>query len=292
VKFRFMDAEKAHYPMTLMCRVLKVSRSGYYAWARRPAARQLRDEALAVRIREVHRKSKGRYGSPRVHRALRAEGHRVSRKRVARVMKQAGLRGKKTRRFIQTTISLPNAPAAPNILNRDFKAAAPNLVWTTDITAIWTLQGWLYLAVVMDLFSRRIVGHSMQPTPGTGLCVTALTQAIGRRRPAPGLIHHSDRGVQYTSHRYQVLLAKHGMRPSMSRRANCWDNAVTESFFGTLKVELDIIGHGHFRTRDDARRAVFEYIEGFYNRERMHSTLGYVSPARYEETPRAIAHAA
>jgi putative transposase len=290
VKFRFMEAEKASYPVTLMCRVLAEKRSSFYAWRERPAStRRLRDDALVVHIREVHRTNKSCYGSPRVHRALQEEGQRVSRKRVARLMRREGLKGKKTRRFVRTTVSLPHEPAAPNLLNRNFQAPAPNRAWTTDVTALWTLQGWLYLAVIMDLYSRRIVGWAMRTSPSTELCIAALQHAIDQRQPPTALDHHSDRGVQYTSHAYQALLRAHGMQASMSRRGNCWDNAVTESFFGSMKVELDITNHAGFKTYEQGRSTVFEYIEGFYNRRRLHSTLGYVSPARYEESPPRVA---
>jgi transposase InsO family protein len=267
-----------------MCEVLNVSRSGFYAWCSRPESeRKLQDSALKVHIREIHRTNRSCYWSPRVHRALRKEGHRTARKRVARLMREDGLRGKKTRRYVRTTISDPLEPAAPNLLDRHFEAPGPNRVWTTDITALWTLTGWVYLSVILDLFSRRVVGWSVRESPDGELCAAALNDAIQRRRPAPGLLHHSDRGVQYTSHAYQQLLAAHGMRVSMSRRANCWDNAVTESFFGSLKVELDVTNHAGFRNPEEARREVFQYIEGFYNRRRLHSSLGYVSPVQYEE---------
>lgn len=279
-----MDAEKAYYPVAMMCRVLGEKRSSFYAWRTRPQCpRKLKDDALLVRIREVHRANKSCYGSPRLQRALREDGLSVSRKRVARLMRQAGIKGKKVRRFVTTTVSIPNAPAAPNLLARRFSAPAPNRVWTSDVTALWTLQGWLYLAVVLDVFSRRVVGWAMRTSPAAELCLAALTNAIRQRHPPPGLLHHSDRGVQYTSQAYQDLLAAHGMRASMSRRGNCWDNAVTESFFASLKVELEVTNHDGFRTREEARSAVFGYIEGFYNRQRLHSVLGYTSPVLYEE---------
>jgi transposase InsO family protein len=272
----------------MMCRLLKVSTSGYYAFLKRPPSqRLLRDQVMALRICEIHRENRGRYGCPRVFRELKAEGARISRKRVARLMKQEGLAGKKKRRFIATTVSLPNAAFAPNLLNRDFNPPALNRAWVTDVTAIWTLEGWLYLDVILDLFSRRIIAWSTDPSPSGDLCTRTLRQALLERRPRPGFIHHSDRGATYTAHAYQELLAAHGGRASMSRRGNCWDNAVAESFFASMKVELDITGHGAYRTMEEARLEVLQYIEGFYNRRRLHSTLGYVSPNTYEDSPRA-----
>lgn len=267
-----------------MCRLLEVSKSAYYASrARLPSKKLLRDEALALRIHDVHRESGGSYGSPRVVRALNAEGAHISRKRVARLMQQEGLRGKKKGRFVVTTISAPNAFFAPNLLARNFTTPAPNRAWVSDLTAIWTLEGWLYLVVILDLFSRRVISWSTNASPDAAFCVATLKRALEARRPAPGLIHHSDRGSQYTSQDYQDLLATRGAKASMSRRGNCWDNAVAESFFASLKIELGITGYGAYRTRAEARFDVLRYIEGFYNSRRLHSTLGYVSPAQFEQ---------
>jgi transposase InsO family protein len=267
----------------MMCRLLEVSKSGFYAFRERPAsARLIRDEAMTLRIEEVHRESGESYGSPRIFRALKAEGMATSRKRVARLMKQQGLRGKKKGRFIATTVSASDADFAPNLLDRNFSSPAPNRVWVSDLTAIWTLEGWIYLVVILDLFSRRVVAWSMAGAPDADLCCTTLKRALEERRPARGMIHHSDRGSQYTSHDYQDLLVAHGATPSMSRRGQCWDNAVAESFFASLKAELGITGYGAYRTHDEARFAVLRYIDGFYNCRRIHSTIGYVSPAEFE----------
>jgi putative transposase len=290
VKFRFMAAEKASYPLALMCRVLDVSRSGFYAWqSRKTSDRELRNQALKVRIHDLHQRSRRIYGSPRIQLALKEEGISTSRKRVASLMREEGLRGRKGRKPARKTSSLPDAPAAPNLLKRNFTTSAPNRVWVTDVTAIWTREGWLYLAVVLDLYSRKVVGWSMQNSPTLELCMSALQMAIDDRRPEKGLIHHSDRGSQYTSHAYQQMLSAHGMVCSMSRRANCWDNAVAESFFATLKVEIGVDGHRGFTSREQAKSEVFRYIEGFYNRVRMHSAIGNTSPTKYEMTqPRGM----
>lgn len=239
MKFRFMMVEKANYPVALMCRVLGVSRSGFYAFEARPkCARKLRDEALAIRIRETHQQSRAAYGSPRIHRALKADGCAVSRKRVARLMREGGMRGRKRRRFVRSTTALPDVGYPDNLLKRQFTTQAPNQVWVADVTPIWTLEGWLHLAAILDLYSRRVVGWDLSPSPSVDLCASALKTALRERRPKGGLVHHSDRGVQYTSRVYQQLLLQHGVAISMSRRGNCWDNAVAESFFATLKVEL------------------------------------------------------
>ncbi|MFP2962870.1 IS3 family transposase, partial [Myxococcus sp. 1LA] len=235
-------------------------------------------------------KSRGTYGSPRVHAELRAKGRRVSRKRVARLMGQQGLAARRTRRFVHTTDSRHTQPVASNVLARDFSADAPNRTWVTDITYVWTRQGWLYLAVVLDLFSRLVVGWAMGEFIDRHLVLGALDMALKRRRPPRGLLHHSDRGSQYSSEDYQRALASRGIECSMSRKGNCWDNAVAESFFSTLKMEL--VHDADFATRDQARAALFEYIEVFYNRQRRHSTLGYVSPVEYERLASPVALAA
>ena len=286
--FAFILAEKAHYPVRTMCDVLGVSPSGYYAWRGRPLITpQVRaNRALGARIRAIHAASRGRYGSPRVHHALQAEGERLGRNRVIRVMRAEQLRGRPHRRFRMTTQADPAAAPAPNLLNQVFRAAAPNQVWTADITAMPTREGWLYLAILLDLYSRRVVGWAVRPTLETELVCVAWHMASGRRQPGAGLIHHSDRGCQYTSDRYQALLRTHQVTCSMSRRGNCFDNAPTESFFRTLKVEIDTACD--WGTRRAATAAIADFIDGFYNTERLHSTLNYQSPAAFESR-RAVA---
>jgi putative transposase len=282
VRFSFIATEKAWYPVTLMCRVLHVSRSGYYAWCKRPAAERSReDQRLTLEVAAIHAESRGRYGSPRVHAELQQRGHRIARKRVARLMRTAGLRARMRRRFRCTTDSRHGLPIKGNLLARRFAVSAPNRGWVSDITYLWTFEGWLYLAVVLDLFSRRVVGWSLSQRLERGLVLDALGMALERRQPAGGMLHHSDRGSQYASQEYQQLLAAHGILSSMSRRGNCWDNAVAESFFATLKLELAY--ETQWRTREDARHALFEYIELFYNRQRRHSALGYLCPNEFEQ---------
>ncbi len=282
MKFAFILEEKAHFPVRCLCTVLGVTRSGFYAWCARPvAARTHADQRLAVEVAAIHATSKRRYGSPRVHRELQAQGHAVGRHRVARLMQAQGLRARKKRRFQTTTDSRHGLPIAANLLDRQFTVTAPNLAWVTDITYLWTREGWLYLAVILDLFSRRIVGWSMSEHITRQLTLDALEAALRDRQPAAGLLHHSDRGSQYASGDYQALLAAHGLVGSMSRRANCWDNAVAESFFSTLKIEL--AHDADWATRADARAAVFEYLEVFYNGQRRHSALGYLSPVAFEQ---------
>ncbi|QRK05536.1 IS3 family transposase [Archangium violaceum] len=284
VKFEFIDAEKAHFPVDFMCEQLGVSRSGYYAWKERPeSARDKADRALAEEVTRIHRDSRGTYGSPRVHAELRARGQRVSRKRVARLMNEHDIAARKRRRFVRTTDSRHNQPVAPNILERNFSPGQPNSTWATDITYVGTGQGWLYLAVVMDLFSRKVVGWSMSENIDRHLVLNALDMALEGRQPPQGLLHHSDRGSQYASTDYQQALAARGIQCSMSRKGNCWDNAVVESFFSSLKQEL--VYTTAFATHEQARLALFEYIEVFYNRQRRHSSLGYVSPVDFELAP-------
>jgi putative transposase len=280
-EFAFIDAEKARYPLGVLCKTLGVSRPGYYAHARRgPSAHATRDVELGAKIANIHAGSRKRYGSPRVHDALREGGERVSRKRVARIMKEQDLRGKRRRRFRVTTQSDHPFPIAGNVLARDFSCMKPDQKWVGDITYVWTREGWLYLAVLVDLFSRRVVGWSMSDSLATDLPLQALTMALETRRPHRGLVHHSDRGCQYASAEYRRVLEQHGLVASMSRRGNCWDNAVAESFFATLKVEL--VRDADFLTRDQARGEIFEYIEVFYNRQRRHSSLGYATPSGFE----------
>jgi len=282
-RLRFIEAEKAeHHNVAKACELLKVSRSAFYDWHQhRPSARQLADEALAERIEAIFEASRGTYGWPRVHRALRDEGTHASRKRVARIMRQKGLIGRCRRRWTKTTISDPETKAV-DLLKRVFGPGTVELdrTYVSDITYIWTWEGWLYLATVIDLASRRVVGWSMADHMRTELVADALRMAVVARRPEPGLIFHSDRGTQYTSKEFTDLLAEHEMVQSLSRPRQCWDNAVAESFFSSLKEEL--IHRQSWATRAQVRRAVFDYIEVFYNRRRLHSSLGYLSPADYE----------
>jgi len=289
VKFAFVAAEKA-FPVEVMCKVLGVSRSGFYAWRRRgPAKRTTESTKLAVEIKLVHEGSRRVYGSPRVHRELRARGVLVGKNRVAKLMRVQGLASKRKRRFRATTDSNHAMPTAPNTLSRAFKQTAPNTAWVTDITYVPTREGWLYFAVILDLFSRRVVGWAMSDRIGRKLTLDALDMALRARRPPRGLLHHSDRGSQYASKDYRRALEQRGIDSSMSRKANCWDNAVAESFFATLKTEL--VHHEDFVSRARARSAIFDFVERFYNRERRHSHLGYVSPMefelRFEELKRA-----
>jgi putative transposase len=281
VTFAFMLAEKAHYPVRTLCAVLGVSPSGYYAWHGRPLVTpQVRaNDRLRRRIRAIHADSRGGYGSPRVHRTLRAAGERVGRNRVIRLMRAEQLRGRPRRRFRVTTQADARAAPAPNLLQQRFHTTAPNRIWTADITAIPTREGWLYLAVVLDLFSRRVVGWALRSTLETELVCAAWHVAVGRRHPGRGLIHHSDRGCQYTSAQYQALLRERGVICSMSRSGNCFDNAPTESFFRTLKIELDI---PLWPTRQAAVRAIADFIERYYNTRRLHSTLDYQTPVAFE----------
>jgi len=270
------------FPVSAMCRVFKVSRSGYYAWLRRPESpRKTEDKALSEMIKEIHKESGGEYGSPKVHEELRRRGTRCGRKRVARLMRKDGLRAKTVRKFKATTNSDHSLPVAENLLNRDFSPAEPNRAWVADITYVWTNEGWLYLAIVIDLFSRAVVGWSMSERMTRTLVMDAFTLAVKRRNPPPGLIHHSDRGSQYASADFQRLLAKYGAICSMSRKANCWDNAAAESFFSLLKRAL--VFHNQYPTRAQARQSIFDYIERFYNRKRIHSSLGYRTPYEVDQ---------
>jgi putative transposase len=281
VKFDAIEAEKANYPVALMCRVLEVSRAGYYASRRRPESGQTKaNRQLAARIREVYEASRRTYGSPRVYVELRVGGHKVGRHRVARLMRREGLAARKKRRFRVTTQSNHSEPVARNVLARKFDVKKPNRAWAGDITYLPTAEGWLYLAVLLDLCSKAVVGWAMSEDLDASVALAALRMALERRRPVPGLVHHSDRGVQYASESYRGALAANGLVPSMSRKGNCWDNAPAESFFGTLKVEL--VGDRVFPSRAAARTEVFEYVEVFYNRIRRHSSLGYVSPEEFE----------
>lgn len=280
--FRFIRNHEKEYPVFVMCRVLGVSRGGYYGWRRRPESRRQRwDRFLRLRIREIHRESRGTYGILRVRRELRGEGVHCSRKRVARLMREDGLKAKVRKKFKATTDSRHGMPVAENLLDRKFFPEGPNRVWASDITYIWTKEGWLYLAVVLDLYSRSVVGWSMGERIDRKLVLDALKMAVKRRKPPRDLVHHSDRGSQYASREFRDSLEEYGMVCSMSRKGNCWDNAPVESFFGTLKQEL--VHHQKYRNRWQARQSLFEYIERFYNRRRLHSTLGYRTPVQFEE---------
>jgi putative transposase len=282
VRFAFIRDHDRQFPVDLMCQVLDVSRSGYYAWRDRPRSQQAQREAeLVEQIREIHTASRGNYGSPRVWFELAKRGVRCSQNTVARLMRQYGIRSKTKRRFVvRTTDSRHDHPVAANRLNRQFEQPLPNQAWAADITYIPTAEGWLYLAAVIDLCSRKIVGWSTADHLRAELVCDALQMAVTHREPTDKLLHHSDRGVQYACDDYQGLLSRHGMIPSMSRTGNCYDNAVMESFFGTLKTEL--IHHETYATRAEAQLALFDYIEVYYNRQRRHSTLGYMTPAEFE----------
>ena len=283
MRFAFIRDHAQRWPVKVMCRVLKVSRSGFYAsQRRRPSARSQRQAQLLARIRLVHQENRELYGSPRVHRALLLEGQRVSRNTVAKLMRGARIRGKSRRRFVpRTTDSRHNQPVAQNVLGRDFAAAAVNCKWVADITYVPTEQGWLYVAAVLDCFSRRVVGWSMAEHMESDLVSAAMKMALLQRgRRGGGLLHHSDRGVQYASDAYQQLLSKAGIAVSMSGKGDCWDNAMMESFWATLKTEL--VHLNQYQTREQARQSIFEYIEVFYNRKRLHSSIGYVSPESFE----------
>ena len=278
--FAFIAAEKAHFPVRRLCRVLDVTPSGYYAWRTRPlSARAQQDRALVRRLQVLHAEHRRAYGRPRLQRALRQEGIRVGDRRLRRLMRAGHLTAHGRRRYRVTTASDHPHAVAPNVLARQFQVARPNRVWAGDITFLWTAEGWVYLAVLLDLASRRVVGWALHATLRTALPLAALQQALARRAVARGLVHHSDRGVQYASDQYQAVLHRHRIQASMSRKGNCWDNSVVESFFSSLKAELH---PATWRTRDDAARAVADYIERFYNSQRLHSALGYCSPVDFE----------
>jgi len=279
--YRFVEREKASFPVATMCRVLGVSPSGYWAWSKRPPSARARSDAeLTERIREIHKASRGTYGMPRIHAELRDTGTRCSRKRVARLMREGGLEGVHRRRSARTTVQDRDTAPAPDLVERMFGASCPNALWVADITYIPTWQGFLYLAVVLDAFSRRVVGWSMAGHLRTELILDALDMAISVRRPGEGLVHHSDRGTQYTSIAFGRRCRDAGIALSMGSTGDCFDNAMAESFFASLETEL--IDRASFRTRADARLAVFDYIEAFYNPHRRHSAIGYLSPAEFE----------
>ena len=281
MRYRAIQEHDRRYPIRLMCRALAVSAAGYYAWRIRPeSTRSVSARTVLSAIRVIHRESRETYGSPSIWDALIKQGHRIGEHRVARLMRQDGIRAKTVKKWRATTQSHHRFPVATNTLNRQFTVASPNRVWAGDITYVWTAEGWLYLAVVLDLYSRTVIGWAMGTRLIGDLAERALIMALANRIPATGLLHHSDRGSQYAATSYQRLLGEYGIITSMSRTGNGWDNACVESFFGTLKREL--VYHRHYATREDAKQDIFEYIEVFYNRKRRHSTLGYVSPAEYE----------
>lgn len=283
MRFRLIAAEKAVVPVARACRLLGVSESGYYAWASRGASQQQREDMLLlVRIREAFRLSHSTYGSPRMTIELKDAGHRhIGRRRVARLMRENGLKARQPRRYRRCRDSHASGVVAPNLLDRDFTAAAPNEKWVADISYVWTREGWLYLAAIVDLYARRVVGWSTGERLHKELALGALRMALARRRPEQGLIHHSDRGSQYVSRAYQNVLRSHGLLISMSGKGNCYDNAAMESFFKTIKTELD--GQTAFLSRRETNDRIGKYIEDFYNPRRRHSALGYLSPVQFEK---------
>ena len=281
MRFTLIDRAKKDFPVQRLCRVLGVSASGYFAWqSRPPSQRQRQDMVLLAHVRAAFALSNGTYGSPRMTRELRDQGLAVGRRRTARLMRDNGMRARQKRRFKRTTDSEHAWPVAPNLLDQDFTATAPNQKWSADISYVWTREGWLYLAIVMDLFSRRIIGCSVSDRLHRHLALAALRQALAIRRPQPGLICHSDRGSQYCSVDYQAELRRRGIHISMSGKGNCYDNAMIETFFKTLKSEL--VWRSVFMTRYDAEAAIGRYIDSFYNPVRRHSSLDFISPAAYE----------
>ena len=281
MKYAWIDAQRKDYGLDTMCSVLDVSVSGYRSWKRggKPNRKRLTDAQMLALIQAIHAEFKGIYGSPRMVRELRGRGFPASKPRVERLMQENGIRARHKRRYKVTTDSKHNLPVAANLLNRNFTPSGPNLAWTSDITYLWTDEGWLYLAIVLDLFNREVVGWSLKPRMTADIVTDALTMAWFRRKPSSGLIHHSDRGSQYASYAFQSKLKEYGMVCSMSRKGNCWDNAPTESWFNSFKNERV---HGlRYETRDEMTAMTFEYIEVLYNRKRQHSTLGYKSPIRF-----------
>jgi putative transposase len=281
VKFAFIAARDVAFPINTVCRLLGVTRSGFYAWVKRPRpARAKSDAQLAATVAAVHQRSRQTYGSPRVHRELRAHGVRVGKKRVERLMRENGIQGRSKRRYKRTTDSKHGGPIAPNLLARAFTVTEPNRVWVTDVTAIATGDGWPYLAPMLDLHSRRVVGWAASASNDTDLALDALRRALRARRPPPGLLHHTDRGSPYASDDYRAELRANRVRRSMSRKGDCWDNAVAESFFATLRAE--IVDYERYATRAAAMKSIGDYIDNFYNVERRHSHLGYLNPIEFE----------
>ena len=281
MKYAAIVAQVGLFAVALMCRVLAVAPSGYYAWLESsPSKKSERDGVLLVHVRAAFKASRRRYGSPRVHADLRAAGHRVGRKRVARLMRQDGLRARHRRRFVHTTQSRHKFPIARNVIAREFEVSAPNQVWVSDLTYLRTQTGFVYMAVVLDLFARRVVGWAVSRNLDAGIAVEALRRALALRPAPAGMVHHSDRGVHYACTDYRVLLASHGITPSMSRKGDCWDNAVAESFFSSFGFELEFEANWH--DEHDVERAAAEYIDGFYNPQRRHSHNSYLSPIDFE----------
>jgi transposase InsO family protein len=281
VRYAFIKEQHDWHKVTVMCGVLQVGRSGYYDWLKRPpSAREIEDQRLWPKILRVHHQRKEAYGAVKLSRELRGDGEICSKHRIARLKRENELWTKRHRRFVVTTKADAGHTRHPNLLHRNFTAEVPNRIWVADVTSVWTLEGWLYLAAILDLYSRRLIGWSMGVNCKDDLTVAALQMAIEIRRPKRGLIHHSDRGTHYASDRYQRILDQHGMRGSMSRTANCLDNAVAESFFSTLKNEETL--HQRYATRTEARAAIFDYLEMFYNPVRQHSTCNGMSPVQFE----------
>lgn len=286
MKFQFIFDHRETFKVGRMCRLLNVSRSGYHAWRTRPESRRSRENrSLEAKIRVLHAASHGIYGAPRIYQDLVDDGIRCGKNRVARIMRKLGIRSRSKRKFKATTDSRHNFPVAPNLLNQNFTAQAPDRIWTGDITYIPTDEGWLYLAVLLDLYNREVVGWSASSRMTRQLVIDALQTALGRRNPGKDLLHHTDRGSQYASADYQKILKEHGMICSMSRKGNCYDNAVMESFFARLKSEW--INHHRYHSRSEATRSLFYYLEIFYNRKRRHSSIDYVTPQEYETLPLA-----
>jgi putative transposase len=286
VKYAWIQRQ-SEFKVTLMCELLDVSTTAYYDWCKRPkSVREKENDTLTELVKDVFKCQRNGCGTRSIKKALSRQDHRVSRRRIGRLMKKSGLFCKTKRKFKATTNSKHNYPVAPNLLNRQFTVDKPNQVWVGDITYIWTTEGWLYLATVIDLNSRRVVGCSMNKRMTVDLVNEALLAAIWSRKPARGLLWHTDRGSQYASHSHRALLKEHGITQSMSRKGNCWDNAVAESFFHTLKTGL--VNHRQYQTREEAQQDIFEYIEVFYNRQRLHSTNDYWSPVDYEELQEAM----
>lgn len=278
----FIKENRKQYPLSLLCEVLQVSQSGYHKWIRRTVStRALENQRILEIIRFHHNESRGRYGLPRIQAAMRKQGLKVNKKRIARLMKANNIRAKTTKRFKVTTVQNSKAAASKNLLNQNFTAISENKLWSGDITYIWTKQGWLYLAVVLDIYSRKIVGWAIDSSLSTEIVKRALIMALVHRNPQRGVIFHSDRGSQYSSNSFRNLLKNYGIVQSMSSTGNCYDNAITESFFHTLKTELT--DSEQYQNREEAKRSIFEYIEIFYNRKRLHSSLGYLSPVEFEE---------
>jgi transposase InsO family protein len=281
MKYRFMKENRKKYPMWIMCKILEVSRAGFYHWSKRkPCSRHLEDQKLLEIIKYHYNRSRGTYGLPRIYAAIKKEGLKVNKKKIARLMKLNKIKAKTKRKFKVTTVQNIKARASENILKGSFESKTENRIWTSDITYLWTQEGWLYLAVIMDIYSRKIVGWSLSSSLSAKLVIKALWMAILHRNPKQGIVLHSDRGSQYTSSTVRELLKSYKITQSMSSSGNCYDNAITESFFHSLKTEL--IYWNSYQTREQAKRSIFEYIEIFYNRQRLHSALNYLSPVEFE----------